>query len=122
MDRGFGHVHRAIAGANGGEFYAVYFLPPGSETHVIGPLPAPEECIEVKATRVNLRVGTGDRAVECQFRYRRSQQAWLMFLRDGARWVVTEPRGVSAGELLEKIMLVLLGEDPQILRTRAPQP
>ena len=35
VDRGFGHVHRAIAGADGVDFYVVYILPPGSPTHVI---------------------------------------------------------------------------------------
>jgi hypothetical protein len=43
VDRGFGHVHRAVAGPEGVDFYVVYFLPPGSETHVIGAT-APPEC------------------------------------------------------------------------------
>jgi hypothetical protein len=43
VDRGFGHVHRAIAGADGADFYVVYLLPPGSVTHVI-PASAPSEC------------------------------------------------------------------------------
>jgi quercetin dioxygenase-like cupin family protein len=43
VDRGFGHVHRAIAGADGVDFYVVYLLPPGSVTHVI-PATAPPEC------------------------------------------------------------------------------
>jgi hypothetical protein len=43
VDRGFGHVHRAIAGADGADFYVVYLLPPGSATHVI-PASAPPEC------------------------------------------------------------------------------
>jgi hypothetical protein len=43
FDRGFGHAHRAVAGAAGADFYPVYVLPPGSETHVI-PATAPEEC------------------------------------------------------------------------------
>jgi quercetin dioxygenase-like cupin family protein len=43
VDRGFGHVHRAIAGADGVDFYVVYLLPPGSATHVI-PTTAPPEC------------------------------------------------------------------------------
>jgi hypothetical protein len=43
VDRGFGHVHRAIAGPDGVDFYVVYLLPPGSETHVI-PASAPPEC------------------------------------------------------------------------------
>ena len=43
VDRGFGHVHRAIAGADGVDFYVTYLLPPGSATHVI-PASAPSEC------------------------------------------------------------------------------
>lgn len=43
VDRGFGHVHRAIAGADGVDFYVVYLLLPGSPTHLI-PAPAPSEC------------------------------------------------------------------------------
>jgi hypothetical protein len=43
VDRGFGHVHRAIAGAGGVDFYVVYLLPSGSATHVI-PVSAPPEC------------------------------------------------------------------------------
>jgi quercetin dioxygenase-like cupin family protein len=43
FDRGFGHVHRAVAGASGAEFYPVYVLPPDSPTHII-PATAPEEC------------------------------------------------------------------------------
>jgi quercetin dioxygenase-like cupin family protein len=35
VDRGFGHVHRAVAGKDGVDFYVTYVLPPGSETHVI---------------------------------------------------------------------------------------
>ena len=42
-DPGFGHVHRAVAGPSGAEFYPVYILPQGSQTHVI-PATAPEEC------------------------------------------------------------------------------
>jgi quercetin dioxygenase-like cupin family protein len=42
VDRGFGHVHRAIAGPDGTDFYVVYILPPGSETHVIPADPLPE--------------------------------------------------------------------------------
>jgi quercetin dioxygenase-like cupin family protein len=42
-DPGFGHVHRAIAGPSGAEFYPVYILPKGADTHVI-PETAPEEC------------------------------------------------------------------------------
>jgi quercetin dioxygenase-like cupin family protein len=43
FDRGFGHVHRAIAGPEGTDFYPVYILPPGSEVHQI-PAAAPEAC------------------------------------------------------------------------------
>jgi hypothetical protein len=43
VDRGFGHVHRAIAGAGGVDFYVTYLLPRGSETHVIA-ADAPAEC------------------------------------------------------------------------------
>jgi quercetin dioxygenase-like cupin family protein len=43
VDRGFGHVHRATAGADGVDFYVVYLLPPGTSTHVI-PASAPTEC------------------------------------------------------------------------------
>jgi hypothetical protein len=43
FDPGFGHVHRAIAGSAGADFYPVYVLPAGSESHLI-PAPAPEEC------------------------------------------------------------------------------
>ena len=41
-DPGFGHVHRAIAGPSGAEFYPVYILPKGG-SHLI-PANAPEEC------------------------------------------------------------------------------
>jgi quercetin dioxygenase-like cupin family protein len=43
FDRGFGHVHRAVAGADGADFYPVFVLPLGSESHLIT-VPAPEEC------------------------------------------------------------------------------
>jgi quercetin dioxygenase-like cupin family protein len=43
VDRGFGHVHRAIAGNDGVDFYVVYVLPPGSATHVIAADP-PSGC------------------------------------------------------------------------------
>ena len=43
VDRGFGHVHRAVAGVDGVDFYVVYLLPRGSVTHVI-PAPAPAQC------------------------------------------------------------------------------
>jgi quercetin dioxygenase-like cupin family protein len=42
VDRGFGHVHRAIAGPEGVDFYVVYLLPRGSATHVIPAEPPPE--------------------------------------------------------------------------------
>jgi quercetin dioxygenase-like cupin family protein len=44
VDRGFGHVHRAIAGPQGADFYVTYVLPPGSATHVIPVMSAPEAC------------------------------------------------------------------------------
>jgi quercetin dioxygenase-like cupin family protein len=44
VDRGFGHVHRAIAGPEGVDFYVTYVLPPGSLTHVIPVNDAPEPC------------------------------------------------------------------------------
>ena len=43
MDRGFGHVHRAVAGPEGADFYVTYILPSGSETHLI-PSSAPRAC------------------------------------------------------------------------------
>jgi quercetin dioxygenase-like cupin family protein len=43
FDPGFGHVHRAIAGPDGADFYPVYVLPAGSQSHLT-PAPAPEEC------------------------------------------------------------------------------
>ena len=44
VDRGFGHVHRAIAGPEGVDFYVVYLLPRGTENHVIPITSAPEAC------------------------------------------------------------------------------
>ncbi len=35
VDRGFGFVHQATAGPAGAEIYAVYVLPPGSQSHLI---------------------------------------------------------------------------------------
>jgi hypothetical protein len=35
VDRGFGHVHRAIAGPTGAHFYVTYVVPSGSSTHII---------------------------------------------------------------------------------------
>jgi hypothetical protein len=43
VDPGFGHVHRAIAGPDGVDFYVVYLLPRASATHVI-PASAPGAC------------------------------------------------------------------------------
>jgi quercetin dioxygenase-like cupin family protein len=43
FDRGFGQVHRAVAGPAGADFYPVYLLPPGSATQLL-PAAAPEEC------------------------------------------------------------------------------
>jgi quercetin dioxygenase-like cupin family protein len=43
VDRGFGHVHRAVAGPAGADFYVVYVLPPGSPTHLI-PASPPRAC------------------------------------------------------------------------------
>jgi quercetin dioxygenase-like cupin family protein len=43
VDRGFGHVHRAIAGSEGVDFYVVYVLPPDSATHVVAAEP-PSAC------------------------------------------------------------------------------
>jgi quercetin dioxygenase-like cupin family protein len=43
LDPGFGHVHRAIAGPSGAEFYPVYILPQGSAAHAID-APPPEAC------------------------------------------------------------------------------
>jgi quercetin dioxygenase-like cupin family protein len=45
FDRGFGHVHRAVAGDEGADFYAVFVLRPGSANQLI-PATAPEECLE----------------------------------------------------------------------------
>jgi hypothetical protein len=44
FDQGGGHVHRAVAGTAGADFYPVFVLPPGSETHIIPVTTAPEEC------------------------------------------------------------------------------
>lgn len=41
VDKGFGHVHRAVAGASGLDFYATYVLRPGAENHVIAKDPPP---------------------------------------------------------------------------------
>ena len=47
VDEGFGHVHRAVGGAAGAEFYVTYVLPP--DAHAVrepptGTLPAPPAC------------------------------------------------------------------------------
>ena len=42
-DPGFGHVHRAIAGPSGAEFYPVFILPPDTANHLI-PETAPAAC------------------------------------------------------------------------------
>jgi hypothetical protein len=43
VDRGFGHVHRAIAGPGGAHFYVTYVLPSGSPNHMILTAP-PRAC------------------------------------------------------------------------------
>lgn len=43
VDEGFGHVHRAVAGPEGADFYVVYVHPPGSATHIT-PAAPPEAC------------------------------------------------------------------------------
>jgi quercetin dioxygenase-like cupin family protein len=43
VDSGFGHVHRAIAGEAGADFYVTYLLPHGSENHLI-PMDPPRAC------------------------------------------------------------------------------
>jgi hypothetical protein len=45
MDRGFGHVHRAVAGEEGADFYVVYIHPRGAGAPLI-PASEPEECAE----------------------------------------------------------------------------
>jgi hypothetical protein len=45
MDRGFGHVHRAVAGEQGADFYVVYIHPRGAGATSI-PATEPEECAE----------------------------------------------------------------------------
>jgi hypothetical protein len=44
VDPGHGHVHRAIAGAAGADFYVVYLLPPGSPSHLITAVSVPRKC------------------------------------------------------------------------------
>jgi hypothetical protein len=39
VDSGFGHVHHAIAGPQGADFYVTYLLPHGSPQHVIAAQP-----------------------------------------------------------------------------------
>jgi hypothetical protein len=43
VDRGFGHVHRAVAGPQGADFYAVYLLPRRTGAHFTE-RPALREC------------------------------------------------------------------------------
>jgi hypothetical protein len=43
FDRGFGHMHRVVAGPDGAELYPVYVLPPGTPNQLIAGT-APEEC------------------------------------------------------------------------------
>jgi hypothetical protein len=45
FDRGFGHVHRVVAGPAGADLYPVYVLPPGTTNHLIQ-TPPPEECTD----------------------------------------------------------------------------
>lgn len=44
VDPGFGHVHRAIAGPEGADFYATYLLPRRAESHVTLAEP-PSACV-----------------------------------------------------------------------------
>ena len=43
MDRGFGHVHRVIAGDEGADFYIVYIHPRGAGAPSL-PATEPREC------------------------------------------------------------------------------
>jgi quercetin dioxygenase-like cupin family protein len=43
VDRGFGHVHRAVAGPDGADFYVVYVMPRGTVNPLIPAEPL-EEC------------------------------------------------------------------------------
>jgi quercetin dioxygenase-like cupin family protein len=43
VDSGFGHVHRAIAGVAGADFYVTYLLPHGSPNQII-PAEPPKAC------------------------------------------------------------------------------
>jgi hypothetical protein len=43
VDSGFGHVHHAIAGPQGADFYVTYLLPHGSQQQAI-PMPPPGPC------------------------------------------------------------------------------
>ena len=43
VDRGFGHVHRAVAGPDGADFYVVYVMPRGTANPLIAAEPL-EEC------------------------------------------------------------------------------
>jgi quercetin dioxygenase-like cupin family protein len=43
VDEGFGHVHRAVAGPDGADFYVTYLLPHGAESQLI-PTDPPSSC------------------------------------------------------------------------------
>jgi hypothetical protein len=43
FDQGFGHVHRAVAGLAGADFYVTYILPSGTPAHIL-PASAPSAC------------------------------------------------------------------------------
>jgi quercetin dioxygenase-like cupin family protein len=43
VDEGFGHVHRAVAGADGADFYVTYLLPHGTPSQLI-PTDPPSSC------------------------------------------------------------------------------
>jgi hypothetical protein len=45
VDRGFGHVHRAIGGPEGADFYATFLLPRWAETQTVL-ADAPRACAE----------------------------------------------------------------------------
>ena len=45
MDRGFGHVHRVVAGDEGADFYVVYIHPRNAGTPLIDAT-APQECAD----------------------------------------------------------------------------
>jgi quercetin dioxygenase-like cupin family protein len=43
VDEGFGHVHRAVAGPDGADFYVTYLLPHGTPNQLI-PTDPPSSC------------------------------------------------------------------------------